>query len=71
MRQENSRLSRGPKDKDNMTINLRMELANLKVMIFIHHQISKDKVWCMKTSEKLEKIVSGLLFLHKSIINRK
>ena len=49
-------------------INLRMELANLKVMIFIHHQISEDKVGCMKTNEKLEKIVSGLLFLHKSLL---
>lgn len=65
----NSRLSRGP--KDNMMIRLKMELAGLKAMIFIHQQISEDKIGRMKTNEKLEKIVSGLLFLHKSIINRR
>ena len=54
-----------------MMIRLKMELAGLKAMIFIHHQISEDKIWRMKTNEKLEKIVSGLLFLHKSIINRR
>ena len=62
-------MSRGP--KDNIMIRLKMELAGLKAMIFIHQQISEDKIWRMKTNEKLEKIVSGLLFLHKSIINRR
>ena len=58
-------MSRGP--KDNMMIRLKMELAGLKAMTFIHHQISEDKIWRMKTNEKLEKIVNGLLFLYKNM----
>lgn len=56
LRQENSRLSKGTEGKDSEMASLRRELASLKAVASMHHQVSEVKPRCMEAASSQKEV---------------